>query len=110
MSARSVRRVVEYLLLTVAVVCLSWYGWRRYEINRAQSALTAEIQKQDGLDRQDKTIPPGIPADGIIGEIEVPRLKLTAPIKAGDDDSVLDFSVGYLPDTPLPWLPGNGNS
>ena len=113
MSARSLRRALECLLLTIAVVCLSWYGWRMYDIHRAQAALTAEIQRQDGLDRQDgqdRTIPPGIPADGVIGEIEIPRLKLTAPIKAGDDDSVLDFSVGYLPDTPLPWLPGNGNS
>jgi len=107
MSARSVRRVVEYLLLTIAVVCLSTYALRRYQIHRAESQLTAEVQRLEGRDR---TIPPGIPADGIIGEIEIPRLKLTAPIKAGDDDSVLDYSVGFLPDTPLPWLPGDGNS
>lgn len=110
MSARSVRRSVEYLLLTIAVVCLSWYGWRSYEIRRAESRLTAEIHRRDGQDGRDRMIPPGVPADGVIGEIDIPRLKLTAPIKAGDDDSVLDYSVGYLPDTPLPWLPGDGNS
>jgi sortase A len=110
MSVRSVRRAIECLLLTIAIVCLSWYGWRRYEIRRAELALTAQIHGLDGRDGRDEAIPPGIPADGVIGEIEIPRLKLTAPIKAGDDENALDFSVGYLPDTPLPWLPGNGNS
>jgi len=110
MSARSLRRVVEYLLLTIAVVCLTWFGVRMYRINRAEAALTAEIHRQEGQegrDRQDTIILPGPPADGIIGELDIPRLKLTAPVKTGDDDNVLDFSVGYLPDTPLPWLPGN---
>ena len=110
MSARKIRRAVEYLLLTIALVCLSWFGWRMYSIDRAEVQLTEEIHKklgQDGRAGQDAIIPPGPPADGIIGEIEIPRLKLTAPVKTGDDDSVLDFSVGYLPDTPLPWLAGN---
>jgi sortase A len=109
MSVRSERRAIEYLLLTLAVVCLSWYGWRMYEINRAQALLTAEIHRQDGQarpDRQDSAAP----ADGVIGELEIPRLKLSAPVKTGGDENVLDFSVGYLPDTPLPWLPGEGNS
>src|SRR5689334_4136488 len=106
----SVRKSIEALLLVVAVACLSYYGWRTFEIHREQSALSREIQRQDrrdGLDGQDRTIPPGPPADGVIGELSIPRLKLTAPVKTGDDDSVLDFSVGYLPDTPLPWTPGN---
>ena len=101
----SVRRAIEALLLVVAVVCLSYYGWKTYEIHREQSRLMTEI-------KQDLSIPPvpplqPIPPDGVIGELSIPRLKLTAPVKTGDDDSVLDFSVGYLPDTPLPWTPGN---
>jgi len=103
MSGRSVLRVVQYLLLFIAVVCLSWYGWRMYEIRRAQSELTAEIHRQDKRD-QDKNV---LPVDGIIGELHIPRLNLTAPVKVGDDESVLDFSVGDLADTPLPWMPGN---
>ena len=109
----SVRKAVEAVLLVVAVVCLSYYGWRTFEIHREQSALSREIQRQDrrdgqdGRDGQDTIIPPGPPADGVIGELSIPRLKLSAPVKTGDDDSVLDFSVGYLPDTPLPWTPGN---
>ena len=96
-------RALEYLLLAVAIACLSWYGWRTVEIRRAQRQFTAEVHRQ--LD--DVTVPPALPADGVIGELEIPRLHLTAPVKAGEDDSVLDFSIGYLRDTPLPWLPGN---
>ena len=109
MSGRSVLRAVQYLLLFIAVVCLSWYGWRMYEIRRAQSELTAEIHRRDGRnerdgqDGQDNVLP----VNGIIGELHIPRLELTAPVKVGDDEGVLDFSIGYLPDTPLPWMPGN---
>jgi sortase A len=107
MSGRSVLRVVQYLLLLIAVVCLSWYGWRMYGIRRAQSELTAEIHKQDAPDKPDGRDLNVLPANGIIGEMQIPRLKLTAPVKVGDDEGVLDFSIGYLPDTPLPWMPGN---
>jgi sortase A len=39
----------------------------------------------------------------VIGRVDVPRLKLSAAIAEGDDDSTLGKAVGHLPDTPLPW-------
>ena len=104
MSVRSVLRALEYGLLAIAVVCLSWYGWRTVEIRHQQAQLTASIERAA---MPDVTLPPGPPPDGIIGQLEIPRLHLSAPVKTGDDDEVLDFSVGYLPDTPLPWARGN---
>jgi sortase A len=95
-------RAIERTLLAVAIVCLSWYGWRTLDIRRQQAIATAEIQR--ALARSSDI---ALPTDGVIGRLEIPRLRLSAPVKAGDDDSVLDFSVGYLPDTPLPWMPGN---
>jgi sortase A len=103
MSVRSGLRALEYVLLAIAIVCLSWYGWRMIEIRHKQAQLTEDVQRS----LPDVTVPPGPPADGIIGQLEIPRLHLSAPVKTGDGDEVLDFSVGYLPDTPLPWLPGN---
>jgi len=101
-------RIVEWLLLAVAVICLEWYGLRLYEIHRrqmvAQDTLERSLSNPTRAGDGDlSTIPPG----GLIGRLDIPRLKLSAPVEAGDDDGVLDFAVGYLPDTPLPWQPGN---
>ncbi len=107
MSGRSFLRAVQYLLLLVAVFCLSYFGWRMYEIRREQARLTAEIEK--AIKPSIRPVPPVavVPVDGVIGELSIPRLKLTAPVKVGDDENVLDASIGYLPDTPLPWTSGN---
>jgi len=111
MSVRSALRTLEHLLLAIAVVCLSWYGWRMYSIDRAEERLNSEVNRTLAAVKQPRdwmrTLPRGRPANGLIGKIEIPRLNLSAPIKTADDPSVLDFSVGYLPDTPLPWMPGN---
>lgn len=103
MSARNGLRALEYLLLAVAVVCLSWYGWRRFDIARKQQRLTETVQRT----LSDVEVPAAAPVDGVIGELQIPRLHITAPVKTGEDDDVLDFSVGYLADTPFPWMPGN---
>ncbi len=108
-------RAIERALLLTAVLCLSWYGWRNFEIHRQQSKAMADVKRaveyapttSPAEDGRDIPLPAAPPAGGLIGELEIPRLRLSAPVKTGDDDSVLDFSVGYLPDTPLPWSQGN---
>jgi len=42
-----------------------------------------------------------------IGRVEIPRLHLSSVIVEGDDDETLAHAVGHLPDTPMPWEPGN---
>jgi sortase A len=100
------RKTIEYLLLTVAIGCLGWYGWRMYEISRNQSAANEAVERtlaNPALPGDDA--PP--PLASVIGRLEIPRLHISAPIRTGDDENVLDAAVGYLPDTPLPWQPGN---
>jgi sortase A len=101
-------QMVEWLLLAVAVVCLEWYGLRMYQIHRRETAAIAALERSlsnpppaDAADLS--TIPPG----GLIGRLDIPRLNISAPVEAGEDAGVLDAAVGYLPDTPLPWKPGN---
>jgi sortase A len=101
-------RILEWLLLALAVVCLEWYGLRMYEIHRRQTAARVDLERSlsnpPAADDADlSTIPP----DGLIGRLDIPRLNFSAPVEAGEDANVLDFAVGYLPDTPLPWRPGN---
>src|SRR5689334_6331634 len=108
-------RAVERTLLVTAIVCLSWYGWRSHEIRRQQFKATADIRQMLETTTAvplpanvgDVALRPAPPLGGLIGQLEIPRLHLSAPVQAGDNDQVLDVSVGYLPDTPLPWMPGN---
>ena len=32
---------------------------------------------------------------------------MVSPVVSGDDQEALEVAVGHLPDTPLPWEPGN---
>jgi sortase A len=48
------------------------------------------------------------PAPGsVIGILEIPRLGFSEIVAEGDSDDVLRVAIGHLPDTPLPWQPGN---
>jgi LPXTG-site transpeptidase (sortase) family protein len=114
-SSRAGRRLLsgfEGLLLLVAAIFLGYYGWRSYDIWREQAKAVVEVEQALGttttgrhLSREEFAAPP--PLGGVIGRLTIPRLGLSAPVKAGEDNSVLDFSVGYLRDTPPPWMPGN---
>jgi sortase A len=100
-------QVAEWLLLAVAVVCLEWYGLRLYTIQKRQAAASAMLDRSlsnsPSADEDDSADLPG----GLIGRLDIPRLQISAPIETGDNSNVLDYAVGYLPDTPLPWKPGN---
>jgi sortase A len=100
------RRTIEFVLLAVAVGCLGFYGWRMYEISRNQAAATETFDRARSRPEPAAPDEPPAPAS-VIGRLDIPRLHISAPIKAGDDDNVLDAAVGYQPDTPLPWQPGN---
>jgi len=100
------RKSLEYLLLALAVGCLGWYGWRMHEISKSESAANEAVDRTLSSPEPPHADERPGPAS-VIGRLEIPRLHISAPIKTGDDDNVLDAAVGYLPDTPLPWQPGN---
>ena len=43
----------------------------------------------------------------LIGRIEIPRLRMSAMVREGDDEDTLRRAVGHLPDTPRPGQKGN---
>jgi len=51
--------------------------------------------------------PPAIAASGLIGRIEIPRLRLSAIVIEGDDSRALRRAVGHITGTPLPGQAGN---
>ncbi len=51
--------------------------------------------------------PEGVLDPDVIGRIEIPRLRLAAIVREGDDEETLDRAVGYIPGTALPGRGGN---
>ena len=102
--------IAEWLMLAIAVVCLEWYGLRMFDIHQRQSAAREAIERslsEAPAAEAEPELPSTVPFGDLIGRLDIPRLKISAPVEAGEDASVLDYAVGYLPDTPLPWNPGN---
>lgn len=48
-----------------------------------------------------------IPEGGLVGRVEIPKLRLSAVVFQGTNDNVLDRGVGHLDGSALPGQPGN---
>jgi sortase A len=107
----STLRLLQWVLLAVGAACASWYGWTTLEIHRHQE------EARQAIDRFviEPPPPPNVepapelpPEDTrVIGQIDIPSVRLSAVVVDTDDDDALGFAVGYLPDTPPPWQSGN---
>jgi LPXTG-site transpeptidase (sortase) family protein len=94
-------RVLRLTLIAIGFTCLAWVAFVTLDAAffdwRARSAFAASAA--DSSDRGTR--------GGVIGILEIPRLGLSEVVAAGDGDGTLRVAVGHLPDTPLPWQPGN---
>ena len=111
------RSFFERLLLILGIVSLGYYGY----VN-AETALYQSIENRE-LDAILASAPPApvvthaparvvrrrvAPATGApMGRIEIPRLGVSAVIRAGSDARTLRLAVGYIPGTALPGEDGN---
>ena len=107
-------RHLERLLLVLGIASLCYYGYVSVE-----TALYQSIENRE-LDAILASAPPQIlthaptarrriaPATGApMGRIEIPRLGVSAVIRAGSDARTLRLAVGYIPGTALPGDGGN---
>ena len=92
----------EWLLVGLGVGCLGVYAYETVEARRFQAERAAEFARA-----AQAYAPVRVRAGGLVGMLDVPRLKLTAPVIEGDDETTLKRAAGHLPDTPLPWEQGN---
>jgi sortase A len=104
-------RWLERGLFAFGFACLAWSAfvigegawWQREQRRALAQALNTLPPGHAELDPGPLPVRPGDP----IGQLEVPRLHLSAVIIEGDDEASLRVAVGHLPDTPLPWQSGN---
>jgi len=114
MPRRSRSGIVSFfvvVLVVVGVASLSRYGWLMTQMEWLESKNRAAVSR---LLRQPDAAPDATSGStdadvdsSFIGELEIPRLNLSAAVRVGEDSDVLAGAVGYLPETPLPWEHGN---
>ena len=113
--ARRLLRSIERLLLVVAMVTLGYFAYvsveaRVYQAreNRALDEILASAPPPPA-NRQPATSLARASAvsGGTVGRIEIPRLGISAVVRAGDDASTLRLAVGHIPGTAFPGEPGN---
>ena len=93
---------LEWALLGVGLGCLGTYGVATFDAHRVQRERIVRFEREVAARAA------YVPAAGrLVGMLDVPRLRLSTPVIDGDDDRSLKASAGHLPDTPMPWQPGN---
>lgn len=100
---------LERALLLVGLALVGYYVYvsvetRLYQAmeNRALDAILASAPPSAPLTRR----PPPAPGS-TLGRIEIPRLGVSAVIRAGSDGRTLQLAVGHIPGTALPGDAGN---
>jgi sortase A len=134
-SSRRGWRLVERLLLTVAVVCLAYYGYvsaesalyQAYETRELDAILASgpavAVPQQDAQPSASGTteelatrtapgrvVPAalGTPKAGsALGRLEIPRLEVSAIVRSGTDSRTLRLAIGHINGTAAPGESGN---
>ena len=114
-SSASGWRWLERLLLVVAVLSLGYYGYvtaesylyQAYETRELDAILQnapAEVSTPDRAPVHRRAEPP---AGSALGRIDIPRLGVSAIIRAGSDSRTLRLAVGHIAGTAYPGESGN---
>jgi sortase A len=98
-------RAASYFFLAFGLLAL---GYSVYVVVDARAYQTYEQAKFESKFEDGKREPPPFLVEGgVIGEIQVPRLRLKAIVVQGDSLTILRRAVGHIPETALPGEQGN---
>jgi len=120
-SGRGVLRWSERLLIVFGIVCVAYCLYAYVEARLYQAFEDRELDEvlnsrttpgtsgpASAIAAARNTPARAIPANGsMVGRIEIPRLGVSAMIRAGSDARTLRLAVGYIPGTALPGDSGN---
>lgn len=97
---------LERLLLAAGLLLLAYCGYvlnDRWSFQRE----TGEDFARRRLAAQTAGTEPGVEPDGLVGRIEIPRIRLSAMVYEGTDRQTLHRAVGHVRQTALPGQRGN---
>ena len=101
--SRTPRVALARVLLTAGVIAL---GYAAYVVIDATAYQALEHRRFERVRSGASAAPPVVDGESI-GEIQIPRLGLTAIVVQGESAAVLRRAVGHLADTALPGEAGN---
>jgi sortase A len=105
-----VLRVLERVLLVFGVVCLAYYSDATLEswlYQRAENHALDALLTRPSAEKPAPAATSPRPAGAMIGRLEIPRLGVSAVIRAGTDARTLNLAIGHVPGTALPGQIGN---
>ena len=106
--SRVIQRCLARLLIAVGAIVLMWVAANLLLTMSNRRQYEATLERMRSLPAAEAPVAPmSLPVGEPIGTLEIARVGLSGVVVEGDDDSVLDRSIGHLPDTPLPWSTGN---
>ena len=92
-------------LIFGGVAVLAWHGWTFHERSVAQQRAKRWLIRMTAVHHS--APPPPVHSGDVIGELEIPRLKVSVMVFEGDDAGILSHGAGHIPGTALP--PDSGN-
>ena len=116
------RRILERGLLIIGLVCLGYFGYVSAETALYQAYETRELDAILASVPEARPAPaaPTAPVDdapppprahpapgSLLGRLEIPRLHVSAIVRAGSDARTLRLAIGHIGGTALPGEPGN---
>jgi sortase A len=114
---RRVLRWLERLLLVIGIACLGYYGYvsaesalyQAYEMRELDAILASGPPPAPTAPAGSSIVTPRtVPKAGAaVGRLEIPRLGISAVVRAGSDARTLRLAVGHIPGTALPGEQGN---
>jgi sortase A len=108
-------RVLERLLLVFGIVCLGYYGfvsaetalYQAWEARELDAILEGVAQPGVAPASAASATRPAPARGDTVARIEIPRLGVSAVVRAGVDARTLRLAVGHIPGTALPGDHGN---
>jgi sortase A len=86
-----------------AVLGLRW--WTLHEAAKAQQRASEWLARTTAVHRAAPA--PQVHRGDVIGELEIPRLRISVMVFEGDDAGILRLGAGHIPGTALPTGSGN---
>src|SRR5262249_48884522 len=92
-------------LMVGGAAVLGMYWWKLHEAGEAAHRGKEWLARTTSADRPAPA--PVIRRGDVIGELEIPRLRMSVMVFEGDDAGILRLGAGHIPGTALPRSSGN---